>query len=100
MKKLLTLSLLALVACEYPTIEIGQYDVEIGRRFAIERWGYNYLGERTYSGFTDTVNVYGTCLIGCYDLDSAEAMTLLPYRMGVDSNAIDTSFTFTYAVPK
>ena len=99
MKKLLTLSLLALVACEYPTIEVGQYDVELGRRFVWEQGKFNPNGKYIELR-KDTVEIKPTCLIGCYGLDSTQSYNSLDLHNKQDTVFIDTVYTFTYAVPK
>lgn len=95
MRFLILTALLTLNSCEYPDIEIGQHDINIARRFIFETWGYNYLGERAPS-LNQTVEVYPTCLIGCYQLDSATAYQLCPRPNGEDSIHVDTSYTIPY----
>jgi len=88
------------VSCEYPEIEIGQYDVELARTFIWEQGAYHPV-----SGYNrlqvDTIKIGPTCLIGCYDLDSATSYSLIPHHQQFrDTVFIDTVWTWTYTVPK
>lgn len=93
MKRILILAVL-LSACEYPDIEIGQYDAQIGRGFI---WNQEKNGKIIEQ---DTVLIGPTCLIGCFGVDSTTSYYNINHNLSRDTIYIDSTWTFGYVEPK
>ena len=88
---------LTLVGCEYPEIDIGQYDVEIAWSFIWEQG--DFVNGEYKTTQIDTIAIGPSCLIGCWAEDSATSLTLINYTYP-DTIFLDTSWSWFYTIPK
>jgi hypothetical protein len=89
--------LMLITACDYPDIEIGQYDVELARTFIWEQQRVNPNGKIKH--VVDTITIAPTCLF-CEAMDSTESLQYISNLPNRDTVFIDTVWTWTYTVPK